>query len=132
MKLDMIGLTVANMAESIRFYRLLGMQITDPEPDQKHHETVLPNGLRVAFDDVEMIREIDPEWEQPVGQGMGMAFLCDSVEDVDARYNQILEAGFVGRRDPWDAFWGQRYAQVADPDGNTVDLFHPLPASPAS
>jgi uncharacterized glyoxalase superfamily protein PhnB len=29
-------------------------------------------------------------------------------------------------RSPFDAFWGQRYATVLDPDGNTVDLFAPL------
>ena len=28
---------------------------------------------------------------------------------------------------PWDAFWGQRYAIVTDPDGNHVELFAPLP-----
>src|SRR5579862_7769094 len=125
MKLDYIGLTVANMAESIRFYRLLGMEIPDPAPGEPHHEVTLPNGLRFAFDDLEMIKEIDPEWQQPVGQGIGIAFLCDSVDDVNARYNQVSDAGFVGRREPWDAFWGQRYAQVLDPDGNIVDLFHP-------
>ncbi len=126
MKLDMIGLTVSNMAESIRFYRTLGWEIADPEPGEPYHEVTLPNGLRVSWNDVEMVKNIDPEWQQPVGQSMSMAFLCDSVEDVDARYAQIVDAGFVGRREPWDAFWGQRYAQVGDPDGNTVDLFHPL------
>ena len=25
--------------------------------------------------------------------------------------------------EPFDAFWGQRYAQVKDPDGNPVDIF---------
>lgn len=28
---------------------------------------------------------------------------------------------------PSDAFWGQRYATVHDPDGNPIDLFAPLP-----
>jgi uncharacterized glyoxalase superfamily protein PhnB len=28
--------------------------------------------------------------------------------------------------EPWDADWGQRYAQVKDPDGNSVDLFAAL------
>ncbi|MFL6036949.1 MAG: glyoxalase, partial [Gaiellaceae bacterium] len=28
--------------------------------------------------------------------------------------------------EPFDAFWGQRYATVVDPDGNAVDLFAPL------
>jgi uncharacterized glyoxalase superfamily protein PhnB len=29
-------------------------------------------------------------------------------------------------KEPWDAFWGQRYAAVGDPDGNLIDLFAPL------
>src|SRR6266545_1802609 len=28
-----------------------------------------------------------------------------------------------GYRIAWDAFWGQRYAVVADPDGTLIDLF---------
>jgi len=34
--------------------------------------------------------------------------------------------GHRAHKAPWDAFWGQRYAQVLDPDGNSVDLFAPL------
>lgn len=126
MRLDMIGITVKDIAESVRFYRLLGWQVPDPAPDEDHHEITLPNGLRVAWDNVEMIKDIDPEWTDPIGQTMSLAFLCDSVEDVDAMFEKVREAGFVTRKEPWDAFWGQRYAQVLDPDGNVVDLFHPL------
>jgi uncharacterized glyoxalase superfamily protein PhnB len=38
----------------------------------------------------------------------------------------VVEAGFTGEKEPWDAFWGQRYAQLADPDGVPVDLFAAL------
>ena len=37
----------------------------------------------------------------------------------------IRDAGFTVVKEPWDAFWGQRYAIVADPDGYMVDLFAP-------
>jgi catechol 2,3-dioxygenase-like lactoylglutathione lyase family enzyme len=126
MKLDFIGITVADMAESIRFYRLLGWEIQDPEPETDHHEVVLSNGLRVGFDTVEAIKQLYPDWEAPVGQRVGLAFLCESASDVDAQFERILEEGFEGGAKPWDAFWGQRYAQVRDPDGNLVDLFAPL------
>ena len=33
------------------------------------------------------------------------------------------DAGFAVVKEPWDAFWGQRYAIVSDPDGYTIDLF---------
>jgi uncharacterized glyoxalase superfamily protein PhnB len=29
--------------------------------------------------------------------------------------------------EPMDAFWGQRYAQVKDPDGTVIDLYATLP-----
>jgi uncharacterized glyoxalase superfamily protein PhnB len=28
--------------------------------------------------------------------------------------------------EPWDAFWGQRYALLRDPDGVEVNLYAPL------
>lgn len=124
-RLDMIGIVVRSIPESIAFYRLLGLEI--PEPDGgPHHETTLPNGLRLAWDTVELIREIDGHWQEPVGHRSGLAFLCDGPAEVDCDYSEILGAGYTGKREPWDAFWGQRYAQVIDPDGNVVDLFAPL------
>ncbi len=57
---------------------------------------------------------------------MGIAFLCDSPAEVDATYRELVDAGCERHKEPWDAFWGQRYAQVEDPDGNGIDLFAPL------
>ncbi|HEY1521808.1 MAG TPA: VOC family protein [Solirubrobacteraceae bacterium] len=53
-------------------------------------------------------------------------FCCESQEEVDRLYREIVDAGAQTYKEPWDAFWGQRYAQVKDPDGNVVDLFAPL------
>lgn len=39
----------------------------------------------------------------------------------------MTAAGFVGHLPPWDAFWGQRYAVLRDPDLNSVDVFAALP-----
>ena len=61
-----------------------------------------------------------------MGQRVTLAFKCDSPAEVDALYQQIVQQGYEGHREPWDAFWGQRYAVVADPDGTLVDLFAPL------
>ena len=40
---------------------------------------------------------------------------------------RLIAAGFRGKAPPYDAFWGQRYATVLDPDGNGVDLFAEIP-----
>jgi uncharacterized glyoxalase superfamily protein PhnB len=42
-------------------------------------------------------------------------------------HRELVAAGAESRNEPWDAYWGQRYAQVKDPDGNVIDLFAPLP-----
>ena len=45
---------------------------------------------------------------------------------VDALYYQITESRFKSLKSPWDAFWGQGYSSVLDPDGNQVDIFAAL------
>jgi uncharacterized glyoxalase superfamily protein PhnB len=121
-----IGIVSKDLAASIRFYRLLGAPFPDPEGD--HVEATLPNGLRLMLDDRKFMKKLDKHWIEPKGHRMGLAFECASPAEVDAMHAQIKAAGYASRTAPWDAFWGQRYAQVADPDGNVVDLFARLPA----
>ena len=54
------------------------------------------------------------------------ALKCETPAGVDTAVADLRAAGFRIVKDPWDAFWGQRYAIVADPDGYLVDLFAPL------
>ncbi|MBS1707969.1 MAG: VOC family protein [Armatimonadetes bacterium] len=125
LSLDCLGIVVADIEKSVSFYELLGVaRPTDMEGP--HVESTLPNGLRLMWDSIELIREIDPTWEEPVGHRMGIGFHCGTPQGVDEAYAKVVAAGHVGKREPWDAFWGQRYAQVSDPDGNLVDLFAPL------
>jgi len=51
------------------------------------------------------------------------ALLCESPAQVDDVVKRVQTAGFEVAKEPWDAFWGQRYAIVKDPDGYMVDLF---------
>jgi uncharacterized glyoxalase superfamily protein PhnB len=120
-----IGIVTRDIAASVRFYRLLGLDV--PEPDESpHHDVELPGGIRLMWDTEELMRELDPEREEPRGHRMALAFECESPGDVDATYARLVEAGYEGKKAPFDAFWGQRYANVVDPDGNVVDLFAAL------
>ena len=126
-QLDLIGIIVSDMKASLGFYRHLGLDIPAGSDCKGHVEARLPSGLRVAWDTEEVIRSFDPHWEPSIkGHKMGMAFLCGNAAEVDAKYAELTSAGYRGHKAPWDAFWGQRYAQVLDPDGNVVDLFAPL------
>ncbi|MBT2405074.1 MULTISPECIES: VOC family protein [unclassified Streptomyces] len=123
-RLDMIGLVVSDMAASLAFYRRLGLDIPAEADAQPHVEAALPGGLRIAWDTEETVRSFDPSWTRPSGGGRcELAFLCDSPAEVDAVYAELTEAGYPGHLKPWDAFWGQRYAVVLDPDGGGVSLF---------
>lgn len=125
----MIGLVVSDMAASLAFYRRLGLDVPAGADDRPHVEAVLPGGLRIGWDTEETIRSFDPSWTpQRGGQRRELAFLCESPAEVDALYAELTGAGYEGHLKPWDAFWGQRYAVVLDPDGCGVSLFAPADA----
>ena len=119
----MIGLVVSDMAASLAFYRRLGIELPVEADTQPHTEATLPGGLRIGWDTVETVRSFDPAWIPATGSRVSLAFDCGTPLGVDAVYAELTDAGYVGRLQPWDAFWGQRYAVVHDPDGNAVDLF---------
>jgi uncharacterized glyoxalase superfamily protein PhnB len=124
-RLAAIGIVAQDIAESVRFYRLLGLDV--PEPDGgDHHQVELPGGIRLMWDSVELMQQLDPGRQEPHGQRIALAFECESPDDVNATYARVVEAGYEGKKEPYDAFWGQRYANVVDPDGNVVDLFAAL------
>lgn len=126
--LDAFGIVVADMARSLAFYRALGLDIPAEADDQPHVEATLAGGVRLMFDPVDTVRSFLPDWEPPTGgHRMGLAFRCASPDHVDTVHARLVELGHESRKDPWDAFWGQRYAIVVDPDGNPVDLYAPLP-----
>lgn len=128
-RLNLIGLVVQDMARSLAFYRRLGLDIPPEADGEPHVETALPGGLRLAWDTVETIRSFDPEWSPPSGgHRVSLAFLVDTPAEVDRAYAELTGLGYEGHRAPWDAFWGQRYAEVLDPDGNMIDLFAPSDA----
>lgn len=126
MQLDAIGITVRDIREAVRFYALLGLEFAGDPGAEDHLEARTASGLRVMLDTEAVVRSFSDDWVEPRGQRVTLAFACGTPADVDAAYARIVEAGFHGAKAPWDAFWGQRYAQVADLDGNKVDLFAPL------
>ena len=121
-QLNAVGIVVREMAEAIRFYRLLGIDVPDT-PGEGHVDTFLPNGVRFMLDTEEVVHSFRPEWTRETGNQLSLAFECASPAEVDETYARVVEAGFEGEKEPWDAFWGQRYAQLRDPNGVPVDLY---------
>lgn len=123
---DAFGVIVHDMAATVAFYTELGLEFPEGVEGDQHVETVLPGGIRLMFDTVELMKQISEYHAATGGHRMSLAFLCDSPAEVDATHGAIVAAGHRSLTDPWDAFWGQRYATVLDPDDNPVDLFAAL------
>lgn len=120
-RFDSLGIVVGDMHESLAFYRLLGLE--PAEQMEGHVELPLARGLRLMLDTEDVIKSFS-EWEPPAGgHRVALAFLCESPQEVDEKYHEIVAAGHRGHVEPFDAPWGQRYATVHDPDGNPIDLF---------
>jgi uncharacterized glyoxalase superfamily protein PhnB len=78
------------------------------------------------FDSEEVMRSFRDDWSRQTGNQVALAFECASPGEVDEVYARVVEAGFHGEKEPWDAFWGQRYALLLDPDGVEVNLYAAL------
>ena len=124
-RLNALGIVVSDMERSIRFYRLIGLDVPET-PGEGHVDAFLPNGVRFMLDSEEVVRSFRPDWQRATGNQLGIALECDGPSEVDDVYARVTGAGFQGEKEPWDAFWGQRYAQLHDPDGVPVDLYASL------
>ena len=124
-QLNAVGIVVSDMEQSIRFYRLVGLDVPETS-GEGHVDAFLPSGVRFMLDTEETVRSFRPDWKRETGNQLGLALECESTAEVDEVYARVTGAGFHGEKEPWDAFWGQRYAQLQDPDGVPVDLYAAL------
>jgi catechol 2,3-dioxygenase-like lactoylglutathione lyase family enzyme len=124
--LDQINVVVRDMDAMVAFYERLGCPIANYEPAWDRHHRTVSTGGELDFDlDSETFAS---QWNsgRPAGKtGPVLGFRLASREAVDATYRDLTDAGYAGEQPPYDAFWGARYAIVADPDGNSVGLMSP-------
>ncbi len=126
-RFSLVGIVVADMATSLAFYRRLGLDLPSGAESEDHVEITLPGGVRMAWDTEDTVRSFDSSWTPPSGgHRVALAFACDTPDEVDLTFADLIGAGYPAHLEPWDAFWGQRYAVVSDPDGNHVEIFAPL------
>lgn len=121
--LSAIGVVVEDMHRSLAFYGRLGLEVPEGA-EGPHVEIPLAGGLRLMLDTREEVQKSDPAWSAAQGSPrVALAFDCGTPAAVDETYRGLITAGATPHLEPWDAFWGQRYATLLDPDGNGIDLF---------
>ncbi len=122
MSLDAIGIVSKDISKSVEFYAILGIELKEAGGTE-HYEGTTDSGVRLMVDTVNLMKQVDPDWVQPTGDGIVLCFLQESASVVNDVYAKIAASGFETVKEPWDAFWGQRYSCVKDPDGNQIAKF---------
>ncbi|MBP2100353.1 VOC family protein [Enterococcus rivorum] len=121
MRLDMVGIICEDVEKSSLFYERLGFQ-TIGEKSNDYLELDNEN-IRISLNSKKMVEGIYGFVPSNQGEKIELAFLCDSPEQVDSTCEKMIAFGYDLFKEPWDAFWGQRYAIIKDLDNNLLALF---------
>jgi predicted lactoylglutathione lyase len=120
-----IDLTVADVAKSAEFYRLLGYEVPNLwEQGGVPHHVDIPDGP--MLNSMQLTKGYDPAW--PGVAGAVFIHHVTSRALVDEQFAALTAAGYRSHLEPFDAFWGARYAIVDDPDGNHIGIMSPSDA----
>jgi catechol 2,3-dioxygenase-like lactoylglutathione lyase family enzyme len=113
-RISAVTFGVANMAESVRFYReVLGLELLYGGEDAGF-SSLCAKDARSAILNLE-------EGDRVTHWGR----LIFYVTDVDAFWTHLKERGF-NPEIPRDASWGERYFHMPDPDGHELSFARPL------
>jgi uncharacterized glyoxalase superfamily protein PhnB len=125
-----VHLAVADMAKAMDFYRRAGLSVPEGAGEQPHVEIDLGGGTHVAFSTPMVLAMYDPAWRGPSpSTATVLQFRLPTRAAVDDMYESLTSAGYRGHLAPIDAFWGNRYCEVDDADGNAVGFHSPTDES---
>ena len=127
--ISQINLVARHFDETLKFYRLIGLDIPAPmtqPPGSLHAPADMANGFEFQLDNEHHARIYSAAWRRPTGSSsLLLSVSVGTRDEVDSTYVKLVAAGYEGRQPPYDAFWGSRFAIVADPEGNDVGLMSP-------
>lgn len=108
-----VTLAVRDMAESVAFYRTIGLDVTYGGPDAEfttlRADQAVINLRRASADG-------DNSWSRVILR----------VRGVDALHRELAARGLVAAA-PRDAEWGERYFEIRDPQGVVISFAELLP-----
>lgn len=126
MKLNAVAVSTEDFAKSIEFYSILGFKFPEFKAGDDHLESIVESGqTKLMIDSKKLMTDLIGEEPRP-GNISSFAIEYDSASELDSIVELLKNAGFKFKKEPWDAFWGQRYAVAIDPSGYAVDLYAAL------
>jgi catechol 2,3-dioxygenase-like lactoylglutathione lyase family enzyme len=124
---DQVNVVVGDMAATTEFYRRLGLDLPEEGPWNTYHRSATtPAGLDLDFDTVDFARKWNAGWPGRTGGGVVIGFKVATRGAVDSIHLDMVEAGYRSQQEPYDAFWGSRFAVIEDPDGTAVGIMSPM------
>jgi predicted lactoylglutathione lyase len=118
-RFTMVVLLIEDLPRSLAFYRRLGVEFP-PDADQ-HKDVQVPIGDQHQLVLTTSFVQVDTDRQPPSGGSRVMLeFFVDGNDAVDAKFEELTEAGYRGRRAPFTTYFGAYMCLVDDPDGNTV------------
>lgn len=126
MRLTHIRLLVNDLATCFRFYRdVLGLQPAFGSEHDVYAEFEAGPCLLALFQAEAMAAATGLPAEPPRGD---RTVLCLTVEDLDRSVAQLQARGAQLVAAPADRpEWGLRTAHLRDPEGNLIEISHPIP-----
>lgn len=122
--LNTIAIVVSNLSASLEFYRVLGLKIPIGQENEYYVECVSKHASTIVFIPQKNMLKLNPNWRETEGKGnVGMHFKFNDSNGVEDTYNKLMDMGYESVTTPYNTKWGERFAEVLDPDGNTVSLF---------
>lgn len=136
-RLHQLNIVSGNLNASIEFYRRLGVENPDDSVWKTvtgvHHANSTADEVNGSSFEIELdSAAFAPHWNRGWSERddlcgrVVVGFQVASREAVDERFSVLTTAGYAGLEEPYDAFWGARYAIVEDPDGIAVGLMSPI------
>lgn len=127
-RLDQVNLVVQDMEAMAAFYGRLGLDLGADGKWASHHRSAKDaEGIDLDLDSEVFASRWNTGWAG--GSGIVLTFRTESRQDVDDLYAELSAAGSRAQQEPYDAFWGSRFAVVTDPDGNAVGIMSPPEAA---
>jgi len=124
-QINLITIVTDNVERMKTFYRdVIGFKI---EQELENYVEFKSEGVRFSVCSRQIMAEVTnghPSYsEEKRGQAFELAFPCESPEDVEKSYKELIDKGATPIKQPSQMPWGQTTAFFADPDGNIHELF---------
>lgn len=121
--LDQVNIVVRDMDASVRFYEALGAEFPTWQPDWDGHHRDSPSedGADVDLDSTSFAPVWCEGWPADT-PGIVVTFRVTERDEVDRLHGELVDRGGRSLQAPYDAFFGCRFAVVADPDGLAVGV----------